>query len=74
MKLEEWGDFHNATGWSGYVPTAAYFVVVFLQIAERRMDFMRRCIQMVDGEILAGDASCKVPKLVKLGDGGQWGT
>ena len=72
MKLEEWGDFHNATGWSGYVPTAAYFVVVFLQIAEQRMDFMRRCIQMVDGEILAGDASCKVPKLVKLGDGGQY--
>ena len=27
---------------------------------------------MVDGEILAGDASCKVPKHVKLGNGGQY--
>ena len=72
MELEEWGEFDDDEGWNGYVPCVAYFVAVFLQLHEADSDFLHRCIQMVDGEVLAGDASLKVPKLIRLAGGAQY--
>ena len=70
--FEPWGEFNDREGWSGYVPCAAYFVAVFLQAAEEKGDFMRKCIQMVDANILSGDASMKVPKLIRIDSATQY--
>ena len=72
VELEEWGEFDDDEGWNGYVPCVAYFVAVFLQLHEAVSDFIHRCIQMADGEVLAGDASLKVPKLIRLAGGAQY--
>ena len=71
IPLAPWGDFNAQDGWAGYVPCQDYLVVVFLKLAESNMDFMRRSMQMLDAQILAGDASLKVPKFIRLSGGAQ---
>ena len=61
--LAPWGDFNDQDGWAGYVPCKDYLVVVFLKLAESNMGFMRRSMQMLDAQILVGDASLKGPKV-----------
>lgn len=65
----EWGDFDDPSAWAGYVPGKEYFVAVFLQLAANAEEFHSRCLQMVDANILSGDASMKVPKLIRLHGG-----
>ena len=71
IPLAPWGDFNDQDGWAGYVPCKDYLVVVFLKLAESNMGFMRRSMQMLDAQILAGDASLKVPKFIRLSGGAQ---
>lgn len=66
VQLEEWGAFDDTTKWNGYVPTEPTFVALFLALAANRMPFVKRYLQMIDGAVLAGDASKKVPKLIKV--------
>ena len=56
MELEPWGEFSCVDGWGGYLPSAAYFVAVHLQVGESKGEFMRRSLQMIDAQIIAGDA------------------
>ena len=65
----EWGDFDDPDGWAGYVPGKEYFVAVFLQLSANAEEFHSRCVQMVDANIISGDASLKVPKCIRLHGG-----
>ena len=71
IPLAPWGDFNAQDGWAGYVPCKDYLVVIFLKLAESSMAFMRRSMQMLDAQIIAGDASLKVPKFIRLSGGAQ---
>ena len=61
----------SIAGWGGYVPSAAYFVTVHLQVSESRQDHMRRSLQMIDAQIIAGDSSLQVPKIIRVALGAQ---
>ena len=62
IEPQPWGAFDDQDGWNGHVPGPAYFVAIFLARAEQSEPFLRRSMQMVDADVIAGDASLKVPE------------
>ena len=71
LEPEEWGAFRDPNGWGGHVPGAAYLVAIFLAKADQSEPFLKRSLQMVDAEVIAGDASLKVPKFIRISGGAR---
>ena len=63
LEAEEWSQFEKSTlafsdptGYNGYTPGAEYFAVLYIKHVLLSSEAMRLRMQMVDAQILAGDA------------------
>lgn len=61
------GKFDDKDGYNGNPPGEATLRAAWFLVSEERGPWLQRRAQIVDGRILAGDASYKFTKKVKVG-------
>ena len=69
LRPEVWGAFGDLNGYNGYVPGTKYLIETFLRLTGNRAECVRRHMQMVDADTIAGDGHLKAPKLIQLAGG-----